>query len=95
MDFQLVLLLCLGAMILNLPFGYWRAGTRKFSWQWFVAVHAPVPLVVAMRLISGVSWEAIPLIFTCDIAGQIIGGMLRGMIRQPSTREEVVLEEDE
>ena len=95
MDLQLVLLLCLGAMVLNLPFGYWRAGTRKFSWQWFVAVHAPVPLIVAVRLISGISWEAIPLVFTSDIAGQIFGGMLRSMIRQQSTRKKVALEEED
>ena len=88
MDLQLVLLLCLGAMVLNLPFGYYRAGTRKFSWQWFLAVHLPVPLIVAMRLISGVSWEAIPLIVTSDVAGQIIGGMIRtGLKPQPATKE--------
>ncbi|MHB1362244.1 MAG: hypothetical protein ACYCW5_06620 [Thermoleophilia bacterium] len=95
MDLQLVLLLCLGAMVLNLPFGYYRAGTRKFSWRWFLAVHLPVPLIVAMRLISGVSWEAIPLIVTSDVAGQIIGGMIRAGLRQQPTTEEVSVEEDE
>lgn len=94
MDLQLTLLLCLGAMVLNLPFGYYRAGTRKFSWQWFLAVHLPVPLIVALRLISGISWEAIPLIFTSDVAGQIIGGMIRTGLKQPVTKE-VSVEEDE
>ena len=95
MNLQLTLLLCLGAMIVNLPFGYYRAGTRKFSWQWFLAVHLPVPLIVVMRLASGISWEAIPLIVTSDVAGQIIGGMLRTGFRQQPAREELPLEEDE
>ena len=30
----------------NLPFGYWRAGVRKLSAPWFLAVHLPVLLVV-------------------------------------------------
>ena len=40
-------------LLLNLPFGYWRAGARKFSLRWFLAVHVPVPLVIGLRLVSG------------------------------------------
>ena len=36
-------------LLINLPFGFWRAGVRKFSPAWFVAVHAPVPLAVGLR----------------------------------------------
>ena len=38
----------------NLPFGYWRAGVRKLSVPWFLAVHLPVLLVVGIRLLLGV-----------------------------------------
>jgi hypothetical protein len=34
-------LLALGVtFVVNVPFGYWPAGVRKFSPLWFVAVHA-------------------------------------------------------
>ena len=77
MDLQAIVILCLGAFLLNLPFGFYRAGTRKLSWQWFVAIHFPVLLVIVARLVSGVSWRAIPLVFASDIAGQLLGGIMR------------------
>jgi hypothetical protein len=39
-------------VLLNLPFGYWRAGSARFSRAWFFAVHAPVPFVIAIRLLA-------------------------------------------
>ena len=39
------------AFLVNLPFGYWRERTVKFSPAWFVAVHAAVPLIIALRLV--------------------------------------------
>jgi len=43
--------------LLNLPFGFWRADVRRYSPPWFVAVHAPVPLVIGFRLILRVGWR--------------------------------------
>ncbi len=95
MDLQLTLLLCLGAFLLNLPFGYYRAGTRKLTWQWFVAIHLPVPLIFVARITSGVSWEAIPFIISFDLVGQLAGGMLRTALgRRPVAKEIIVKEED-
>jgi len=34
--------------LLNLPFGYWRQNVRKFSFQWFLAVHLPVRFVLCL-----------------------------------------------
>jgi hypothetical protein len=64
---------------LNLPFGFWRAGTRRFSPRWIVAVHAPVPLVVAVRLLSGLGWQLItfPVLIAAFFTGQFVGGRLR------------------
>jgi hypothetical protein len=64
---------------LNLPFGYWRAGLRKFSPQWFVAVHAVVPLVIALRLALGlpVRWSMLPLFVAAYFSGQFAGSRLR------------------
>lgn len=45
--------------VLNVPFGYWRANTRKFSYQWFLSVHIPVPIVIAFRIFAGIGWHII------------------------------------
>jgi hypothetical protein len=42
---------------MNLPFGFWRAGARRFTLPWFLAVHAPVPLVVGVRALAGLGWR--------------------------------------
>jgi hypothetical protein len=64
---------------LNLPFGYWRAGVRKFSPQWFVAVHAAVPLVIALRYSLGLPfrWSMFPLFVVAYFGGQLAGSRLR------------------
>ena len=59
--------------VLNLPCGWWRAGLEKFSWQWFVAIHAPVPLVVALRLWTDLHWKVIPVLAFAFFAGQFLG----------------------
>jgi hypothetical protein len=41
----------------NLPFGYWRAGLAKLSLPWFVAIHAPIPLVFVVRYWLSLEWR--------------------------------------
>jgi len=65
--------------ILNIPFGYWRANVRKFSRQWFLSVHIPIPIVIALRIFSGLGWHFItfPVLIGYFFLGQFLGGMLR------------------
>ena len=65
--------------VLNLPFGYWRANTKKFSLQWFLAIHIPVPAVIVLRFFSGLGWHFItfPIFIGAFFLGQILGGRLR------------------
>jgi hypothetical protein len=69
----------LAVFLLNLPFGYWRAGVRRFSWQWIVAIHAPVPGVVALRLASGLGFQftTYPVLIAAFFLGQRCGGGFR------------------
>jgi len=64
---------------INLPFGFWRAGQRKFSLPWFLAVHAPVPLVVLIRLGAGLHWSLplAPVLIGSYFGGQFLGARLR------------------
>ncbi len=69
--------LMLIVFLINLPFGYLRSKATKFSRQWMMAVHIPVPFVFLLRIFSGLNWTAIPLLVISDIAGQLAGGKLR------------------
>ena len=69
--------LMLIVFLMNLPFGYLRGNAARFSKQWMMAVHIPVPFVVLLRIFSGLNWTVIPLLIVSDIAGQFAGGMLR------------------
>jgi hypothetical protein len=65
--------------LLNIPFGHWRARCRKFSWQWLLAVHAPVPAVIALRLASGIGFQLISYsaLVGAFFLGQRCGALIR------------------
>jgi hypothetical protein len=75
---MILMLVIVTVFCLNLPFGYWRDSTRKFSLPWVLAIHLPVPAVVALRVYSGLGWHlyTFPLIVTAFFAGQYLGARL-------------------
>ncbi len=72
------------AALVNIPFGYWRANADKFKRQWFLAVHLPVPLVIGLRLASGIGFQlaTFPVMIGAYFLGQLAGGQLQGMLRK-------------
>ncbi len=70
------LMLIMIVFLINLPFGYMRSKSVKFSRQWMMAIHVPVPFVFLLRVFSGLNWTIIPLLVLSDIAGQMVGGKL-------------------
>ena len=64
--------------LINLPFGYWRAGVRRFSFPWFLAVHIPVPLTIVLRMLVGLGWRlgTLPVFMGAFFMGQFLGGLL-------------------
>ncbi len=64
--------------IINLPFGFWRKNVEKFSLQWFLAIHLPVPFIIALRIMAGIGFKFItyPILLGSDLLGQIIGGKI-------------------
>ncbi len=71
-------------LLLNLPFGYWRAGARKFSLPWFLAVHVPVPLTIGLRLAGGIGWHmaTFPILIGTFFGGQFLGGLFKQTINR-------------
>ena len=84
-------------LLVNVPFGYWRGGLRKLSAPWFVAIHAPVPLAMGIRLLLGLEfrWANLPYFAAAFFAGQIVGVrvrtrvLARGRTRIPATASRV------
>jgi hypothetical protein len=63
----------------NVPLGAWRHGLRRFSLAWFVAIHASIPLLVAIRLtLVRPNW-VIPPEVALAVVGQLIGVRLPGL----------------
>lgn len=61
-------------VLLNIPFGYWRANVKKFSVQWFLAIHLPVPYVAYLRQHTEFTWTGITIL--CFLAAYFIGQYL-------------------
>ncbi len=70
--------------LINLPFGYWRCNTPRFSKKWMMAVHIPVPFIFLLRILSGLGWKVIPFFMLADFAGQLTGGKLRKLYMHKS-----------
>jgi len=75
----MLLLIAFITLIINVPFGFWRQGLQKFSVNWYIAVHAAVPIVIAMRILAGIEWRiaTIGFLVLSYFLGQLIGSKLR------------------
>jgi len=69
----------LSVIITNLPFGYWRASTRKYSIDWFLSVHIPVILVVVFRFYFEIGFDfyTYPILILSFLCGQFFGGRIQ------------------
>ncbi len=79
MDMKTLWIVAGSILTLNLPFGYWRSNVKRFSKQWFLAVHIPVPFVIALRILSGLGWRFItfPVLVGAFFTGQLLGGLIQ------------------
>jgi hypothetical protein len=80
MDFHnkiyIILAIFAFTILLNLPFGYARTKTKKYSLRWFLYIHIPVPFIFIARIISHIDMKYIPIFVFAAITGQILGGKL-------------------
>jgi len=73
-----IFIISLIILILNIPFGYWRGNVKKFSLQWILSVHIPVPFVIFLRIYSNIGFEFYTYIFLVSafFIGQKLGYIL-------------------
>lgn len=64
------------SLVTNVPLGVWREHCIKFSPEWFVAVHASIPLIIMMRKSLLLPQYAIIATIGCAILGQFAGSRL-------------------
>lgn len=71
--------LALVVFLLNIPFGYWRTSVPKYSWRWALAIHLPIPVVVLLRILSGIGFMPVsyPVLVGAFFLGQFTGGRLK------------------
>jgi hypothetical protein len=74
--------------MLNLPFGYWRINVKKFSLQWFLAIHLPIPFIILFRLFSETGFDLLsfPFTITAFFLGQIVGAGIFNFRRNNGAR---------
>jgi hypothetical protein len=65
-------------LLFNIPFGYWRSNVPNFTLQWFLAIHIPVPLIVILRLLSGIgfAWYTYAFLVAAFFLGQKTGSVI-------------------
>lgn len=75
MFFMPLLLSACISFFINIPFGYWRANVKRFSLQWFLAIHLPIPFIIFVRIYTGIGFALITYIIMiiAFFLGQLAG----------------------
>jgi len=68
-----IALVLLFAFLVNLPFGWLRRNEKKFTFKWFLYIHLPIPLIIALRVWLGINPWWIPAVIAVAVAGQVVG----------------------
>jgi len=71
-----VISLLLFALFSNIPLGYLRMGSPKYSVRWFIYIHLSVPFIIGLRIANNISWQMIPFSIALAVVGQMIGSRL-------------------
>jgi hypothetical protein len=68
--------LVLFTTFLNLPFGFLRAKTIRYSLKWFLYIHLPIPFIYLLRQLLLLKAIVIPVLLAAAVTGQVFGGRL-------------------
>ena len=75
-NFHAILAIFVITLLLNLPFGYARAKSKKYSLRWFLYIHVPIPIIFIVRTLSHIQFKYVPIFVVAAVIGQILGGKL-------------------
>jgi hypothetical protein len=64
------------AFFLNLPLGYMRAKSKKYSIQWVFWIHASIPFIVWFRIANNLENWIIIVNIALAILGQLLGSYI-------------------
>lgn len=62
------------AVMINLPFGYFRKKAKRFSFRWFLYIHLPIPFIILARILAHIDFKYIPIFIAAAFIGQLWGG---------------------
>lgn len=79
-----LVLISILVFLINIPFGYWRSNVKAYSFQWFLAIHIPVPFIIALRLVSeiDIAWYTYVFLVTAFFLGQKTGSVVMKRIHR-------------
>ncbi len=72
------------ALLANIPLGFLRDNSPKFSFVWFFWIQASIPFIIYLRMGLGTSPLFIPIVLALAVYGQTIGARWR---RRTMTQE--------
>jgi len=84
-----LVIIALTIFVFNIPFGYWRANVKKFSLQWALSIHLPIPVVILLRIYGGIGFAlyTYPILVGAFFGGQYLGKLIFNSFRQNNSFE--------
>jgi hypothetical protein len=73
-----ILTVSAAAFITNIFLGKWRAKYRKFTFPWWLLIHASIPLIIPLRIWLDTPAGCIPVFIGLAVAGQFAGSKMAG-----------------
>jgi hypothetical protein len=71
-----ILIVSAVALTVNIFLGRWRVKYRKFTFKWWLIIHASIPLIIPLRIWLDTPAIFIPLFIGLAVAGQFIGSRI-------------------
>jgi hypothetical protein len=70
-----VFAVAVSVFLLNIPFGYWRENVKRYSLQWVLSIHIPIPVIIVLRIYSGIGFQfyTYPIMVGVFFLGQLTG----------------------
>jgi O-antigen/teichoic acid export membrane protein len=80
-----ILIVSIIALAVNIFLGRWRIKYRKFTFKWWLLIHASIPLIIPLRIWLDTPAICIPLFIGLAVAGQFIGSKICRNIKKNRT----------